>query len=121
MMRISKIVLTTLFLVLLIVSCKKDHYDVSNVHAVNAEGEMVLPIGSASFSVAELMQQFKLDSMITCSADGTLTYSTHFEDLGVVNGEKLLRFKDLEYNERFSFEELVPIVLPQAIDTMFHF
>jgi hypothetical protein len=33
----------------------------------------------------------------------------------------MLRFKDLEYNERFSFENPFPIILPQAFDTMFHF
>ena len=120
-MRTSKILLTTLFLVLLVVSCKKDHYDVGNVHGVNAEGEMVLPIGSGSFTVTELMQQFNIDSMITCSENGVLAYGIHFEDLGVVNGENLLRFNDLEYHERFSVENLIPIVLPQAIDTMFHF
>ena len=121
MMRTSKIVLTTLFLVLLVVSCKKDHYDVGNVHGVSAEGEMVLPIGSGSFTVTELMQQFNIDSMITCSENGVLAYGIHFEDFGVINGENLLRFKDLEYHERFSFENFIPIDLPQAIDTMFHF
>jgi hypothetical protein len=94
---------------------------VGNVHGVNAEGEMLLPVGSASFSVAELMQQFSIDDIITYMEDGTLTYSTHFEDFGVVNGENLLRFKDLEFNERFSLEALPSIVLPYAIDTMFHF
>jgi hypothetical protein len=106
---------------LFMVSCKKDHYNVGNVHGVNAEGEMLLPVGSASFSVAELMQQFSIDDIITYMEDGTLTYSTHFEDFGVVNGENLLRFKDLEFNERFSLEALPSIVLPYAIDTMFHF
>ena len=120
-MRVLKTLLATLFLILLVVSCKKDHYDVGNVHGVNAEGEMVLPIGSGSFTVTELMQQFNIDSMITCSENGVLAYGIHFEDLGVVNGENLLRFKDLEYHECFSVENLFPIVLPQAIDTMFHF
>ena len=120
-MKVLKTLLATLFLVLLAVSCKKDHYDVGNVHGLNAEGEMVLPIGSGSFTVTELMQQFNIDSMITCSENGVLAYGIHFEDFGVINGENLLRFKDLEYHERFSVENLIPIVLPQAIDTMFHF
>jgi hypothetical protein len=120
-MRILKTLLATLLLTLLVVSCKKDHYDVGNVHSVNAEGELLLPVGSASFTVAEFIEQFIIDDLITCSEDGDLTYSTHFEDLGVVNGENLLRFKDLEYNERFSLEGIPPMVLPQAIDTMFHF
>ena len=104
----------------LLASCKKDHYDLSHVHGVNAEGEVLLPIGSASFSMMELMQQFKIDSMINLSEDGSLSYGFHYEDFGVVNGEKLLRFDDLDYSERFSVYNLFPIVLPQAIDTMFH-
>lgn len=106
---------------MLFAACKKDHFDVNNVHGVNAEGEVLLPIGSASFTVSEFMRQFNIDSLITCSEDGNLSYGFHYENFGVVNGENLLRFKDLEYNERFSFENPFPIILPQAIDTMFHF
>ena len=121
MMRIHRIALLLCLLACLFAACKKDRFDVSNVHGVNAEGEMLLPIGSGSFTVSELMQQFNIDSMITCSEDGILTYGFHFEDFGVVDGDSLLRFKDLEYNERFSFENPFPIILPQAFDTMFHF
>lgn len=121
MMRIHRIALLLGLFACLFASCKKDHFDVNNVHGVNAEGEILLPIGSGSFTVSELMQQFNIDSMITCSEDGILTYGFHFEDFGVVDGDSLLRFKDLEYNERFSFENPFPIILPQAFDTMFHF
>ena len=121
MMRIPRVALLLGLFACLFASCRKDHFDVNNVHGVNAEGEMLLPIGSGSFTVTELMQQFNIDSMITCSEDGILTYGFHFEDFGVVDGDSLLRFKDLEYNERFSFENPFPIILPQAFDTMFHF
>jgi hypothetical protein len=120
-MKYNKLFVFLFLLTMLFPACKKDHYNVNNVYGVNAEGEMLLPIGSASFSVEELMQQFNIDSLITCSEDGNLSYSFHFEDFGVVNGENLLRFKDLEYNERFSFENPFPIILPQVFDTMFHF
>ena len=106
---------------MLFAACKKDHFDVSNVHGVNAEGEMLLPVGSASFTVSELMRQFNIDDQIVCSEDGNLSYGFRYESFGVVNGENLLRFKDLEYSERFSYENPFPIMLPQAIDTMFHF
>ena len=121
MMRIHRIALLLCLLACLFASCKKDHFDVSNVHGVNAEGEVLLPIASASFSVEELMRQFNIDSEIAFSEDGNLSYGIRFEDSAVVSGEKLLRFKDLEYNERFSFENPIPIILPHAIDTMFHF
>ena len=80
MMRIRRIALLLGLLACLFASCRKDHFDVNNVHGVNAEGEMLLPIGSGSFTVSELMQQFNIDSMITCSEDGILTYGFHFED-----------------------------------------
>ena len=121
MMRIHRIALLLCLLACLFASCKKDHFDVSNVHGVNAEGEVLLPIAAASFSVEELMRQFNIDSEIAFSEDGNLSYGIRFEDSAVVSGEKLLRFKDLEYNERFSFENPIPIILPHAIDTMFHF
>jgi len=121
MMRILRIALLLGLLACLFASCRKDHFDVSNVHGLNAEGEVLLPIASASFSVEKLMQQFNIDSEIAFSEEGNLSYGIHFEDSGVVSGEKLLRFKDLEYNERFSFENPNPIILPQVIDTMFHF
>ena len=103
------------------VSCKKDHYNMDYLQGVNAEGEVLLPVGSASFTLMKLMQQFKIDSIITCSEDGNLSYGFHYEDFGVVKGEELLQFKDLEYFEHFSVENPFPFVLPQAIDTVFHF
>ena len=77
------------------VSCKKDHYNMDYLQGVNAEGEVLLPVGSASFTLMKLMQQFKIDSIITCSEDGNLSYGFHYEDFGVVKGEELLQFKDL--------------------------
>ena len=120
MKRLLRIALFWGVLACLLASCKKDHYDVSNVHGMNADGEVLLPVGSALFTVTEFMRQFNIDSLITCSEEGNLSYGFHYENFGVVNGENLLRFKDLDYSERFSYEIPFPIVLPQAIDTMFH-
>ena len=120
-MKYNKLFLILALATLLFASCKKDHYDVGNVHGVNAEGELLLPIGSASFSLSEMMEKFKIDSIINCSEDGDLSFGIHYENLGALNGENLLRFKDLEYHEHFSFENPFPVVLPQAFDTVFHF
>lgn len=105
----------------LFVSCKKDHYDVSNVHGMSAEGEMLLPIASKSLSMMDMMQRFKIDSIINCSADGNLSYGFHYEHSGAVKGEELLRFKDLDYTESFSFENPFPYILPESYDTTFNF
>jgi hypothetical protein len=108
-------------LAVMCVSCRKDHYNTSNVNGVKAEGEVLLPVSSTSFTFMEMMQKFKIDSIIHCSEDGNLSYDFHYEDLGVINGNKLLRFKDLDYSERFSIENPFSVVLPHAFDTMFHF
>ena len=104
----------------LFASCKKDHYDTSNVHGVNAEGEVLLPVGKASFTLTKLMQQFNLDSVITCSEDGNLSYCFHYDDYGALKGNELLRFKDLEYTQQFSYPNPLPMVPFQSFDTMFH-
>ena len=120
-MRYNRLFLILSLAALLFASCKKDHYDLNNVHGVNAEGEVLLPVGSASVSLSELMQKLKIDSIIHCSEDGDLSFGYHYENLGAVSGEKLLKFKDLEYKEHFSFVNPIPFVVPQAYDTVFHF
>ena len=107
--------------VMAFVSCKKDHYNMDHLQGVDAEGEVLLPIGSASFTLMKLMQQFNMEGLITYLENGNLSYGFHYEDFGVVKGQELLRFKDLEYTERFSIENPFPFVLPQSFDTMFHF
>lgn len=119
-MRYSKLFLVLSLAAMLFVSCKKDHFDTSNVHGVNAEGEMLLPVGKASFTLTKLMQQLKIDSVITCSEDGNLSYCFHYDDYGAVKGDELLRFKDLEYSQHFSYPNLIPETPFQTYDTMFH-
>ena len=120
-MKYSKLFLILSLAAMLFVSCKKDHYNVGNVHGVNAEGEVLLPIGSASVSLSELLQKLDIDSIINCSEDGDLSFAFHYENFGAVNGEELLQFKDLEYSEHFLFENPISFVLPEAFDTVLHF
>jgi len=120
-MKYKSLLLVLVWLALLCASCKKDHYNVNHLQGVNAEGEVLLPIGSASLSLMDMMQKFKIDSLILCSPEGNLSYGYYYEDFGVINGNDLLRFKDLDYSEHFSIENEFSLVLPQAIDTMFHF
>ena len=102
MMKYNKSFLILALATLLFASCKKDHYDTGNIHGVNAEGELLLPIGSTSLSLSEMIEKFKIDSIITCSEDGDLSFGIHYENLGALSGENLLKFKDLEYHEHFS-------------------
>ena len=118
MMKINKITILLAFLALVLASCRKDHYDVSNVHGVNAEGEMLLPIGSDSFTMMDMMKRFKIDSIISCADDGSLSFDYFYEDYGVINGGELLRFKDLEYDAHFEMANPYIGNLPDFDDTV---
>ena len=103
-MKIDRITLFLAVLVCLLASCKKSHYDVTNVHGVNAQGEVLLPIGSQTFSMMDLMERFQIDSIITCAGDGSLSFDYLYEGFGVLSGEEILRFKDLLYEEHYSID-----------------
>ena len=120
-MKYNKLLVLFFLLVVSLTSCRKDHYNVGNVHGVNAQGEMLLPLASKSVTMMGMMQRFQIDSLIDCNADGTLSYNYLYEHFGAVKGSELLRFNDLNYEEHFVFENPFPLVLPQAFDTMLHF
>ena len=120
-MKFSKLVLLSCLMASLLGSCRKAHYDLDNVHGLNAQGELLLPIARKSVTMMDMMQRFQIDSLIDCNADGTLSYNYSYEHFGAVKGEELLRFNDLNYEEHFAFENPFPVVLPQAFDTMLHF
>lgn len=120
-MNISKTLLAILFLTLFFASCRKDHYDVSNVHGINAEGEVLLPLASKTFTVRDLMERFEIQDKIEWSESGDMTFCFYYENIGVVNGADMLKFKDLNYAESFVFENLYPGTPPPFHDTIVSF
>lgn len=103
-MRFNKILLSALFVAVLLTSCRKDHYDVGNVHGVNAEGELLLPIASKSFSMKDMMERFQIDSLINYAESGAFSYAYCYEHYDAVSGDNMLRFKDLNYHEHYAFD-----------------
>ena len=117
-MKNNKLFLVLALLVLALVSCKKDHYDVSHVNGVNAEGELLLPIATKSFTMMDMMARFHIDSLINCSETGELSYGYYFEDNDAVNGNRMLKFKDLNHYEHFAFDNPYTSGQPPITDTM---
>lgn len=117
-MKTNKLLIILVSFLVLLASCNKAHYDLDNVHGVNAEGEALLPLANGSFTLMHMMQRFQIDSLIEFDASGNMTYNYFYENLGVVEGEELLKFNDLNYNEHFAFENPFPFVLPFPIDTV---
>ena len=121
MIKNASILLITLALALLVTSCKKNHYDVSNVHGINAEGEVLMPIVHKSFTISDLMENFGLYDEIEWSEAGDMTFRFDYENMGVVNGADLLKFKDVDFEENYVFENLFQNIPLPSVDTMVHF
>lgn len=119
-MRTSKL-LIILALFAAFVSCKKEHYDVSQVHGVDVDGEVLLPITSKSISMMDMMERFHIDSIISCSDDGSLSFDYFYENYGVVSGEKLLRFNDLKYEGHYEMSNPYVSIVPSFEDTTLSF
>ena len=117
-MRIHKITLLFGVLACLLASCNKAHYDMSQVHGFNAEGEALLPIAHKSLSMMEMMERFQLDSVISCADDGSMSFNYFYEHLGILNGDELLRFKDLSLTQHFEYENVFGNVMPSSMDTV---
>ena len=118
LMKICKTVLPVLLAVTLLASCKKDHYDVTNVHGVDAEGELLLPLASGSYTMMEMMERFQIDSLLTFTESGGMSFVYSYDHPGALNGSKLLRFKDWEYEAHYMVENPFPNGLPEPIDTV---
>ena len=120
-MRHYRLLLTTVVFALFVVSCKKDHYDVGNVHGVNAEGEVVAPLASASFTVKDLMERFGLMDLLYWSADGDLALHFTQEMDSILEGSELLRFNDSVYEEQYTYPNPYPNTPPPYLDTVLSF
>ena len=120
-MKNNKLYLILALLVVAFVSCKKDHYDVTHVQGVNAEGELLLPIANKSLTMMDMMTRFQIDSLINCSESGELSYNYYFEDNDVINANRLLQFNDLDINEHLAFANPFISVQPPITDTMISF
>lgn len=103
-MRTHRIALLLCLFACLSASCKKGHYDLGGVQGVNADGEVLLPLASGSYSLESLMQRFQIDSIIEFDALGDMAYDYSFEQCGAVKGSDLLQFKDWSYHEHFVIE-----------------
>ena len=102
----------------LLPSCKKEHYDVTHVQGVDAEGELLLPLVSKSFSMMTMLERFQIDSLISCTESGDLSFNFYLEDYDVVSGDKLLRFKDMEFTDHYAFVNPFIVQVPPVMDTM---
>ena len=120
-MRTLKLLVVVALSMVVLSSCKKDHYNMGNVNSINAEGEVLLPLVSTSTTMMDLMERFQIDSVISCADDGGLYYGLFYDAPNVVNGSELLRFKDLNDSLHFDLTNFIQFTIPNLIDTVVKF
>ena len=120
-MKSNKLFIALSLVVLLFTACKKEHYDVSNVHGVNAEGELLLPVASKSINMMDLMERFELTDKVEWSESGELSFGFNYEDVGVISGAEILKFKDLYYQGHYATENPYVTMPMPFVDTVVSF
>lgn len=120
-MKTYKILFTTLVLALLFASCKKEHYDVGNVHGVVAQGELLLPLASQSFTVLDMMERFEVADEVNWSEEGDMWFSFFYDSIAVISGAELLKFNDFEFEGHYTYPNPYTITPPPFVDTVVRF
>ena len=98
-------------------ACNPNRYNFENFQGVHTEGEWLLPLAYADYSIMDLLERFQMDSLIACDANGHLWYHYYYEDSEAVKGSELLKFKDLSLDQPLNFENPFPNALPYSVDT----
>ena len=111
------LLLSTLFFC----SCKKEHYDTSQIHGVQVEGECQLPILTASYSIGDLLTSFQMDTIITFDENGGLHFEYNYIQDDVLKGSDFMKFNGFTLDEHFSIPFFDSIFIPVSIDTLIKF
>lgn len=98
-------------------SCKKDHYDTSQVHGAQLEGEFLLPIINASYTIEDMLKRFQIDSVIVFEEGGGMYFEYDYTQADVLKGSDFMKFKNFVFEEKYSIENPYPFVIPQPVDT----
>lgn len=104
----------------LLTSCSK-RYDFSDLDGADVNGEIVFPLASASYTFPDLLKQFKVDSLLSFDEDGGMHFLFNYDLENVVEGEKILCYKDADLSCGFTIPNPYPFVLPEPIDTTVFF
>lgn len=117
-----KRLLISLFLCLLFFSaCNKNHYNLDNVNGAQVEGEMLLPLASASITIMDMMERFDVNDQISFDELGNLSFNYQFVMEDVLDASQALYYQGDTFDYHFEFANPIPYVLPFAIDTVVKF
>ena len=120
-MNYKRLLFTMALCMLFLGACKKDHYNLDNLNGAQVEGEMLLPLASASFSIMDVVERLELNDMITIDPSGSMSFDYQFEMDDVLDASEILRYHGDSFDYEQTFDNPIPFVLPVAIDTVIRF
>ena len=116
-MKIRRIISVFAVLAVLSGACGKGHYDLDNVQGVALEGEVLLPLVGANYTIMEMMERFGIDSVVSFDGSGGMVYHYSYVHDNAVSGDELLSFRDTELYESWPLSTLPLQQLTAPIDT----
>lgn len=117
----KKVFLLSLAIAMLLCSCNKEHYDTSHIQGVQVDGELLLPLASASYTIGDLLKDFQIDSLLSFEEGGNMWFTYNYQQEDIFKGSDFLKFNGFELEEHFAFENPFPIDIPVSIDTLIKF
>lgn len=102
-------------------ACNKNHYDLGNVNGAQVEGEMLLPLATASVSIMDMMERFDLDDMVSIDEAGNVSFNYQLVMDDVLDASEVLYYQGESFDYPFNFDNPIPFVLPIPIDTVIRF
>lgn len=106
---------------LLFSACNKGHYNLDNVNGAQVEGEMLLPLASASFTIMDVIERLELEDMLTFDPSGTMSFDYQFDMDDVMKAGDFMYYNGASPEECFGIPNPFPFVLPIPIDTVVRF
>lgn len=93
---------------MLMLSCNKDRFELDNLDSVEASGQWKLPLGSAHFTLDEVLQQFGENEWISYDESGNLQISRSIDLKNIIKGSTFLSLGTVNAHADFSFENPFP-------------
>ena len=102
-------------------SCNKNKYDFNHLEAVEGSGQWKLPIGSAYFTLEQVLSQLNDNDLVSSDENGNLLLRYRFAMDPIIQGTDVMSYNDAEYAVSFQTSNPYQYVLETPIDTMVSF
>lgn len=103
-------------IVVLMLSCNKERFDLNHLESAQASGQWKLPLGSVDVKLGDVLKQFLQNDLISYDEHGNLQVSRSFQMNNIIKGSTFLSLGSLYFSHTLSFANPFPgLVLPEPI------